>query len=168
MLSKLSTMDGNYTIPDVSKKFENIANNKILLDISAIKQLQVITQFKQLRFECFKPSVNRRVDIATLDNAKGHAVINFFLFQNTTPPLACGTYKTLPNDNSKLGAVCSLWYGKTWAKSGKQATSKQMYEWPFFVSGKNYFLIGNNGKEQRWRCDDYSFEKEPGEWKRMI
>ena len=158
-------MDGNYTIPDTSIHFENIGNNKSLLDISVIKQLQVITQFKQLRFECYKPSHNRKVDIATLDNAKGHAVVNFFLFQNATPPLACGSYKTLPNDNSKLGAVCSSWYGQTWARTGTQATSQQLYELPFFVSGKHSFMVGNNKHGKIWRCDDFAGTNGPAEWK---
>ena len=152
-------------MPDISTNYENIGNNNSLLDISVIKELQVITQFKQLRFECYKLYYDSKIDIATLDNAKGHAVVNFFLFQNVTAPLACGSYKTLPNDNSKLGAVCSSWYGQTWASTGQQATSQQLYELPFFVSGKNYFMVGNSKYGQRWRCDDYSTAKEQGEWK---
>ena len=159
-------MDGDYTIPDVSTNLENIGKSKSLLDISAIKQLQVITQFKQLRFECYNRHYNKKIDIATLDNTKGHAVVNFFLFQNVTAPLACGTYKTLPNDNSKLGAVCSSWYGQTWAYAGRPATSKQLYELPFFIDGNNYFMVGNKKHGSKiWQCDGYARINRPGEWK---
>ena len=155
MFSSWSALDGIYTIPNVSTNYENIGHNKSLLDISVIKQLQEITQFKLLRFECYKPSHNRKVDIATLDNAKGHGVVNFYLFQNTTAPLACGTYKTLPNDNSKLGAACSSWAGKTWASKGRKATSIQLYELEFFINSQSYFRVANKKYGHRWRCDDF-------------
>ena len=165
LFSKWTTMDGNYTIPEISTNYDDIGNNKSLLNISVIKQLQVITQFKQLRFECFKPSVNRQLDIATIDNAKGYEVVNFFLFQNTTPPIACLTYKSLPNDNSKLGSTCSLWYYKTWARRGKNATPRQLYELPFYRYVSHYFMVGSPHFGSRWNCDDYSNTNKLGEWK---
>ena len=51
------------------------------MDVSTIKQLQKITHFKQLRFECYKPSVGRRINIATKENAEGLAVLHFFCFE---------------------------------------------------------------------------------------
>ena len=158
-------MDGNYTIPEISTNYENIGNNKSLLHISVLKQLHVITQFKQLRFECYKPAVNRQIDIATLDNAKGLEVVNFFLFQNTTPPIACLTYKSLPNDNSNLGSTCSLWRFKTWARKGINAIPRQLYQLPFFRYANYYFMVGNPRYGSRWDCDDFLNKNKLGEWK---
>ena len=115
----------------ISTNYNNIGNDKNLLDVSTIKQLQINTQFNELRFECYKPSVGRRINIATKDNAEGHAVINLLIFQNISEAQACNSYKRMQNDNSLLTANCSMWGVD--GKWGVQVlTTKQLYEAPFY------------------------------------
>ena len=160
-------MDNNFTNVDdvVSTNYNNIGNEKVLLDIPTVQQLQIITQFKQLRFECYKPSIGRRIDIATKDNAKGLAVLHYFLFHNISKAGACGSYKRLPNDNSLSTTDCLSWYEKLWGHTGDDY-SRQMYEQLFFTWGYYHFMLGSeNHAGNRWECDDYTNADKRGEWK---
>ena len=146
----------------ISTNYNEIGNDKVLLDISTLKQLQIITHFKQLRFECYKKSHGRRIDIVTNDNADGLAVLDYFVFENISEPLACNTFKRLPSDNSYTTSRCASWsYGK-WGHT-LNPSSRQLYATTFFIPGTSHFMLASNKFGVRWECDDYSNSE--GEWK---
>ena len=158
-------MDNNLIKVDhvISTNYNNIGNDKVLLDVSTVKQLQIITNFKQLRFECYKPSIGRRIDIATKVNAEGLAVLHLFLFRNISNPQACQSYKRLPNDNSLLTADCISWSEGKWGGSFGISTLT-MYELPFYKGYAYHFMLGSSRFIDRWECDDYASTDKRGEW----
>lgn len=113
--------------------------------------------FHQIRFRCYKKSVDRVVDIMTKNNTAGQQVVRYFTddqYAETKFPVACGSFDRLPQDTSVLAQNCSKW-GQDLAKN------YNVNKWGFFKRqgtrriGTRPFAIGGNSMHG-FGCDEHS------------
>ena len=123
-------------------------NKSLLLTTDAMKELRTHLSFTQLRFHCSK-NKGRTLHLTTAANSSGEAVVQYFSGQTDANPKACGSFVRMNDDNSKLAADCSQWYGKTWGSSNK---GQNRYRVVAFVYGKYHWVFFGSS---RWECDDY-------------
>ena len=133
------------------------SNNNMLLATSALKELRCHLSFTQLRFHCSKQTGHHTLHVATLVNDAGEAVVKYFSRQTDAMPDACGSFKTLPGDNSVTSHRCSEWgkdggfynVGK-WGHEGM----RELYKFPAFVYPDIHWATNPESGWDRWECDD--------------
>ena len=136
---------------------------------NAMKQLQTLSNFTQLRFHCRKQQ-GRTFHVTTVANNTGEAVVQYFSGQTDVLPSSCHSFKRLNGDNSRLAMQCDKWgndngrhYVGKWGHYEKQG-QYMMYNHAAFVAHKYHWVIYNGN----WLCDDVGsyFVISPGDfWK---
>ena len=131
-------------------------NNNMLLATSALKELRSHLSFTQLRFHCNKQAEHRTFHVATLANVPGETVVKYFSRQTDAMPNACGSFETLPGDNSVIADHCMGWgkdgdfhVGK-WGHEGM----RELYKFPAFVYPDFHWATNPEFGWDRWECDD--------------
>lgn len=123
--------------------------------------------FHQLRFNCFKQTSNRTIDIATRKNGLGINVVNYFTNTNSFPR-ACKSFYPLSEDNSKLASGdCSKW-GKDGHTFGRWSDvtvgrKNRLVERVAFIPNEHYWNVPTLDvirRVERWECDDFSTKTE--------
>ena len=128
-------------------------NDNMLLATGALKELRYHLSFTQLRFHCSKQAVHRAFHVATLANDAGETVVKYFSRQTAVMPDACGSFATLPGDNSVTADHCASWgteggvyqVGK-WGHEG----IRELFTYPAFVAPGYHWATYLN----TWECDD--------------
>ena len=70
----------------------------------------------------------------------------------------------MQNDNSSLGANCSMW-GIDGKWGVPMLTRKTLYEAPFYWFNRYHFVLGSTSHNGRWECDDNVGGDKKGRWK---
>ncbi|XP_032241761.2 uncharacterized protein LOC5516144 isoform X2 [Nematostella vectensis] len=79
------------------------------ITMDALRELQQLTSFTQMRFVCHKQKVGRTLHIITTPDSKGKAVVDFFTAKTNNFPAACGSFTRGATDNSMLSGRCERW-----------------------------------------------------------
>ena len=87
----------------------NYKDNFLFVSNEAIEELRQRVNITQLRFYCFKKEQGSIVHLMTKNNSAGYRVLDYFLVKANTPAAACGSFVTLPDDNSTLSQNCAKW-----------------------------------------------------------
>ena len=144
-------------------------NNNMLIATSALKELRSHVSFTQLRFHCSKQTGHHTFHVTTLANDAGEAVVKYFSRQTDAMPDACGSFETLPGDNSVIADHCSGWgkdggifnVGK-WGHEGM----RELYKFPAFVFWEFNWATNPESGWNRWECDDFGNSVSSGDfWK---
>ena len=142
-------------------------SSNMVLATSALNELRCHLSFAQLRLHCGKQH-GRTFHVATLPNDSGEAVVKYFSRQTDSMPDACGSFATLPGDNSVIARNCSNWgkdggyhIGK-WGHEGM----RELYKFPAFVFSKFNWATNPESDWNRWECDDFGNSVSSGDfWK---
>lgn len=95
-------------------------SNYVMLS-SALKELQTLTGFTQIRFWCRIDAAAKQLNIVTKNNDEGANVIKYLTSNSTTSrPNSCDSYTQLSGDNSALGSDCSRWTNGKWNTKGPE------------------------------------------------
>jgi hypothetical protein len=122
---------------------------------SALGTYRTFVGFTQLRFECEKPSVGRRVHVKTTSGT----VLDFFTGVTALPPSTSGTVTVLSDDTSVLGASPSNWgslMSGTWGHqyhNGGIFAGQQLWNHAFFIEAMAHWEVASENSD-RWECDD--------------
>ena len=125
----------------------------------------------QLRFYCKSADAYSTIDIATENNMKGRQVVDWFLGKGSLddPDDICGSYYTLPDDNSKMAADCK---DMRWnmAKQADYLVNAPIWYKPTKHKHVFYFARNANPGWHWYACDDYGEEPEKagGRWMAFI
>ena len=150
------------------RKISEHKSNKVLITISALKELRRHLSFTQLRFHCSK-KLGRTFHVTTVANDTGEAVIQYFTNLTDVLPESCGSFQRMSGDNSTLSASCGEWGYNQTAHVGKwghvdRRGEKRLHNRPAFIEGKGQWLINSLNQS----CDDKGNEiaLSPGDfWK---
>ena len=161
------TIDNHTAINDLSHLFtlnrETLENGSFyLLNNFMLEEIRKLTNYTQLRFNCYKKAVGRQIDIATERDSRGSDVVNFF--KSTTAhgtasnyPSACRSFYRLPRDTSLISRKCNLWgtgESGNWAiETVNHMHLLPLYNRTFFVPYKYHFIVYTDAKSRE--CDDY-------------
>ena len=125
-----------------------VHNGRTCVKYGDMGQFMKRNGYTQLRFYCHKTSVGRTVDIATKNDSKGAAVIDYF-FGTGGFPDSCDSYYRIKADDSNLGKNCQWVRGK-WGEA--IFTPKQNFiNLPFYIGMAHHYLVDY---QNRWECDD--------------
>ena len=87
----------------------NYKDNFLFVSIKAIEELRQTVNITQLRFYCFKKKQGSIVHVMTKNDSAGYSVLDYFLVNANARATACGSFVTLPPDNSTLSRNCAKW-----------------------------------------------------------
>ena len=153
---------------DYREQLQNYNSNDHVLSMSGFMDLRADMNFEQMRFYCHKKIPGKVFHVATKTNSLGEAVIQYLTGETTTPPQACDSFSTFPDDNSTLSLQCTEWgtlqLRDIWGVNNNFALgmSYRLVKWmptsqqPYVVAmaNSNYF------------CEDSEKQGSPGdEWK---
>ena len=150
------------------RKISAHKSNKMLISISALKELRSHLRFTQLRFHCSK-KLGRIFHVVTIANDTGEAVIQYFTNMTDVLPESCGSFQRISDDNSTLSVSCGEWGSNQTAHIGKWGDVKRrggnrLNNRPAFIKGKGRWIINSDHS----LCDDKGNETalSPGDfWK---
>ncbi|XP_067045044.1 uncharacterized protein [Acropora muricata] len=150
------------------RKISAYKSNKMLISISALKELRSHLRFTQLRFHCSK-KLGRTFHLATVANNTGEAVIQYFTNLTDVFPESCGSFQRMSDDNSTLSVSCGEWGFNQTAHIGKwghvrRRGGNKLNNRPAFIKGKGQWNIDSLDQS----CDDKGNETavSPGDfWK---
>ena len=91
------------------EQLQNYNSNDHVLSMNGFMDLRADMNFEQMRFYCHKKIPGKVFHVATKTNSLGEAVIQYFTGETTTPPQACDSFSTFPDDNSTLSLKCAEW-----------------------------------------------------------
>lgn len=124
-----------------------------------MNELRTLHKFTQIRFRCYKQH-GRTIDLVTVANSTGEAVVEYFSGQTDKEPSSCGSFARVKGDNSRLAKQCTRWgtnkttgqhYAGLW--SGTRSGEEVMYDHALYVAREAHWTIGRSGG--RWECDDF-------------
>ena len=144
-------------ISDDYSVISNYSSNHVALSTQALSKLREKMPFNQLRFFCRKNKPGRTFNIATTKAALGENVVKYLTAKTNSLPIACGSFYTLPNDDSMMANECSRWgkengsfeVGK-WHHSGISVFGR-LFNHLAFIKGAVHWNVGT-----RWECDDFN------------
>jgi hypothetical protein len=148
------------------------ANGTGHVSLAAMEALRGHLDFEELRFECGIPEAGRKLHIATLPEEE--EVLTFFSSPDqTSQPVAPGTFTVLSDDNSTLSQSSEDWNGAfgvygVWGNisnlAGSQWANAQLFHHPFLVNGGPEWSVGSctyghcqtleNSNHRSYNCDD--------------
>ena len=113
-----------------------------MLSSPALKELQKLINFTQIRFNCFKANKGREIDLATAKNTSGYTVVKYFTGEIDDRPTACKSYEYFPSDTSKLKTLCQDWGYSPLNKWSIYDASKtnRIYIVPIYAGGRYHFV----------------------------
>ena len=112
-----------------------------------------------MRFYCKSADGKHVIDIATENNLKGRRVVDHFMGrEELSDEDSCGSYYTLPGDNSKMAADCKhmKWNGPL--QSDFLVNSPMWYS--ILKKHVFYFARNTNPGWHWYACDEYGEEPE--------
>lgn len=112
------------------KMIQSYTSGIVRVDVSALRQLKRLIKFTQLRYFCFKNSTGRIFHIMTKSNIAGQTVVKYLIEDSGTQPQACGSFETLPDDNSILASNCKMW--------GNDGSSIECDKWGYYRNRHSY------------------------------
>ena len=117
---------------------------------AALADLRKITRFQQLRFRC-KTQIHhpRLLNIKTLLNALGTAVVESFCSATSDYPASCGSYQVYGDNNSNLGQDCSAWKDGEWHPLDN---NEKLFSHPMWADSRTHWNLLTKAK--RFECDD--------------
>ena len=119
---------------------------------TALAELKKITRFQQLRFRCkTHSSGDRMINVKTLLNGTGTAVVESFCRATDEYPASCGSYQAYGDDNSILTADCSKW---KWHPLDK---NEKLFSHPLWAPGQTHWNLLTD--DDRFECDDPILKK---------
>ena len=137
-------------------ELDHVRTGKYLLSSTALHHLHGKIGFKQFRIYCHKPSSRITIHIMSNIGSNGAAVIKYMTLQTDERPTSCNSYTALPDDNSRLGRHCNIWYENKWF-----FTSSRLYERSYFIGD----LRSNNVNPLIFHeCGDKLPSNKAGEW----
>ncbi|XP_020907076.1 uncharacterized protein LOC110245157 isoform X3 [Exaiptasia diaphana] len=158
--AKLSTTNPNQLGKIDTKDYKAISNYADIRQnvlVPAIQNLRTIMGFHQLRYRCYKKSIDRTLHIMTTNNSAGHKVLDHYLVKATWPT-ACNSFERLPDDTSVLSRNCQKWGyydGKMevnrWGRSSNGGDWR-IYNNAIIWENKHYLLFHSGGA---YYCDDF-------------
>jgi len=132
------------------------------------RDLRAAMGFEQMRFYCHKKIPGKVFHVTTKTNSLGEAVIQFFTGKTTTPPQACDSFSTFPDDNSTLSRKCAEWgafrYPDSWGRNSTTALNMchRLVVWR--VINENIYAVAMCNND--YFCEDTVKQGSPGdEWK---
>ncbi|PFX11921.1 uncharacterized protein LOC111319053 [Stylophora pistillata] len=149
--------NGSYEIPALLQSHREIDNSRsnMCLAKNAMSDLNAHLPVSQLRFHCRKQQV-RTLHVTTASNSSGKAVVEYFTGQTDTQPEACGSFKTMDDDNSESTKFCHRWGRENnqydVGKWGHGEDEDRLINHPIFVVSRYHWVLQN----RRWNCDDHN------------
>lgn len=110
----------------------NYKDNFLFVSISAIEELRKAVNITQLRFYCFKKEQGSVVHVMTKNSSTGVSVLDYFLVNTSARAAACGSFVTLPDDNSTLSQNCAKW--------GHNGVHAEVNEWGHYLRSGDWRL----------------------------
>lgn len=134
-------------------------------------ELRTHLAFTQLRFYCSKLQGTRTFHVTTVTDSIGQAVVEYFSGQTNVQPIACGSFVTMENDNSRLAGQCHLWGKENGVlrvgKWGHGEDQDRLIRFTIFNHANYYWLFLPDGSKVR--CDDLSDAVSSGDfWKVFV
>ncbi|CAB3988689.1 Hypothetical predicted protein [Paramuricea clavata] len=131
----------------------NYTTGQIALTASALGDLKKKMPFNQLRFHCFKKIPGRTFHVVTVKNTLGDDVVKYFTAQTDSFPKSCGSFYSLPDDNSMLSKSCRQWKDGNWSAVQPVLPDEKfrLVSHVAYVQSKYHWI----SMPPRWECDDY-------------
>lgn len=131
----------------------NYTTGQIALTASALGDLKKKIPFNQLRFHCFKKIPGRTFHVVTMKNTRGDDVVKYFTAQTDSFPKSCGSFYSLPDDNSMLSKSCWRWKDGYWSAVQPVLPDEKfrLVDHVAYVQSKYHWI----SMPPRWECDDY-------------
>jgi len=147
---------------NLSTSFRNIANysnNITILSATALRQLYQLISFTQIRFHCYKLSVNRTLNLITIKKE----VVDYFTAVTDVRPAACGSFQRGAGDSSLLAGDCSNWgYEEGYWGNNFRKNEWRIHDHSLYVAVKYHWIT----KNPRFSCDcDYEAVSADDFWK---
>lgn len=139
--------------PELVKNYSSISNYKdefLFVSIRAIEELRQTVNITQLRFYCFKKEQGSIVHVMTKNDSAGYSVLDYFLVSANSRAAACGSFVTLPDDNSTLSQNCAKW--------GHNGTDAEANHWGHYSHNGEWRLYR---EVIRWTVGEKSFSLRP-------
>ena len=156
------------TVFDYREQLQNYNSNDHVLSMRGFMDLRADMNFEQMRFYCHKKIPGKVFHVATKTNSLGEAVIQYFTGETTTPPQACDSFSTFPDDNSTLSLQCTEWgtlqLRDIWGINNSYALSMSFQLVRWITTSKELYVVAMcNGY---YFCEDSEKQGSPGdEWK---
>jgi hypothetical protein len=121
---------------------------------SALGTYRTAIDFTEMRFECEKDAVGRKIHFVTdVDEVLDHFT------ETANFPSAVGAFTPYPDDSSNLSLVPEKW-GAYPCESGHfghtdYTGEERLYHHPVFVCGQYHWNVGLTTNGGRWECDDH-------------
>lgn len=138
------------------RMIQNYSSGIVRVDVTAIWQLKQLIHFTQLRYFCHKKSTGRIFHIMTKRDSHGERALRYLTEDPSVQPRACGSFETLPDDNSFLAANCAKW--------GNDGVNSECNKWGYYKNKGNYRIYNDpiiwegkyyiNLKPSILACDD--------------
>lgn len=164
----IPSKDQQISVYDYREQLMNYDSNDHVFVMTGFLSLRTNMGFEQMRFYCHKKIPGTVFHVATNKNPLGEAVLQYFTGITTTPPQACGSFSTFPDDNSTLSRKCAEWgrtsYNNIWGLNSTYPThmSKRLCVW--YPIGGNARMVAMCGND--YFCEDKIRQGSPGdEWK---
>lgn len=116
LVRRVNLTDGSFPsknqqvkVLDYREQLQNYNSNDHVLSMNGFMDLRADMNFEQMRFYCHKKIPGKVFHVATKTNSLGEAVIQYLTGETTTPPQACDSFSTFPDDNSTLSLKCTEW-----------------------------------------------------------
>ena len=154
---------------DYREQLSNYKSNDHMLLAEGLLTLREEMGFDQLRFYCHKKDPGSVFHITTKKNPLGEAVVKYFIGLTNTPPQACDSFSTFPDDNSTMSRNCADWgtmsaMAGTWGRN--QTFGVRMYHRLVLCKpgDSNKYIVAMSKND--YFCEDNVKQASPGdEWK---
>ena len=168
------TRSSHYNQPSVVASYRGISDyhsNKMVIATNAMKELYGDLNFQQIRFHCWKHSVNRTFHVVTAVNSSGKAVVQYFSGLTDVLPDSYGSYVRMEDDDSKLARRCNEWNGKpsgewSYDDGARNNVVGRLYRHAAWIPFKHHWELWTYN---RIECDDYRTSLSSGDfWKVFV
>ena len=156
-------------VKDYREQLQNYNSNDHVLNMNGFRDLRAVMGFEQMRFYCHKKIPGKVFHVATKPNSLGEAAMQYFTGNTTTPPQACDSFSTFPDDNSTLSLKCKEWgaHGNrdSWGRNRTIQLNmcNRLVLWRV-PAENNYFIVAMCNND--YFCEDDKKEGYTGdEWK---
>ena len=150
------------------EQLQNYNSNNHVLTMKGFMNLRADLGFEQMRFYCHKKIPGKVFHVTTKTNPLGEAVIQYFTGNTTTPPRACDSFSTFPDDNSTLSRKCAEWgatkYSNSWGRNKTTILNMchRLVVWK--ETPENIYVVAMCNND--YFCEDTAKQGSPGdEWK---
>ena len=124
------------------------ADRKYGMTSSALKTLRRIIGYTQFRFKCHSNG-SKLLHMETIKNSTGYRVVDC-VTKGSSPDIcdfpSCGTFKRMPDDNSRIAQQCKDWRWRSDSDGSKWLMNHLMY-----IYGVTHW---NVAVDDRYECDD--------------